>query len=121
MKTVRDNAEKHMKVQGSCRDRDQWFAELYAEADEAGRKAAAAVDPKHFGCGFAWVIVNGNSAFGRWAKHHQGWERRYFSSMCLSIRDLSERKPQDCICASLCSRSQRGRHQLEPKAGLTKT
>jgi hypothetical protein len=78
-----------MKLQGASRDRDAWFAELYAKADQAGRKAAAAVAPKHFGCGFAWVIVNGNSAFGRWVKNHRGWERGYASGMCLSIRDYN--------------------------------
>ena len=81
-----------MKPQEPGRNQDAWFAELYAKADEAGRKAAAAVDPKHFGCGFAWVIVNGNSAFGRWVKKQRGWEKGYPWGMRLSIRDYNPRE-----------------------------
>lgn len=28
------------------------------------------------GCGFAWVVVKGNSKFGRWAKKYCGWGPR---------------------------------------------
>ena len=72
------------------RDQDAWFAEVYTKADEAGKKAAAVGDPKHFGCGFAWVIVNGNTAFGRWVKKQRGWEKGYPWGMRLDIRDYSQ-------------------------------
>lgn len=68
---------------------DAWFAEVYAEADEAGKKAAAAIDPRQFGCGFAWVIVNGNSAFGLWVKKHRGWQKEYPRGLRLDIGDYN--------------------------------
>ena len=69
---------------------DAWFAEVYAEADEAGKKAAAAIDPRQFGCGFAWVIVNGNSAFGLWVKKHRGWQKS-IPGVCVSTLETITR------------------------------
>jgi hypothetical protein len=60
------------------------FAAIHAAADRAGHAAAKAAEPtpmivrsgttgEHWiipggVCGFAWVEVKGNTAFGRWAK-----------------------------------------------------
>jgi hypothetical protein len=81
------------------------FDELYAEADCAGLAAVreliarwarndsrvVGLDPLASiyipgeGCGFASIIVNGNSPFGRWAKRCKGWERQHPSGVGVSV------------------------------------
>jgi hypothetical protein len=62
------------------------FAGLYLTAIEAGKAALESMlDDHQWGCGFAEVCVNGNSAFGRWAVHERGWARSYPRGVGLSI------------------------------------
>jgi hypothetical protein len=69
-------------------------ARIFAQADEAGRAAAEAIQPVPMivqdartgyvyppvldgVCGFAWVIVPGNTSFGRYLKAEKGCTKGY--------------------------------------------
>jgi hypothetical protein len=86
------------------------FETLYEEAHRAGLAAvhkmvtarfasdprSAELDPftKNYipgeGCGFAWISINGNSAFGRWAKKYKGWERLYPRGFGTSVSEFGQ-------------------------------
>ena len=63
------------------------YETIYASAELA---AANEVDSMphlftNWGCGFAWVAVSGNTAFGRWAKRSKGWKSARNVGMCMGI------------------------------------
>ena len=51
------------------------YQDIINQASEAGSQAARAFTEKHPGfegaCGFAWVNIPGNTAFGRWANKNK--------------------------------------------------
>lgn len=79
-------------------------AEIFARADEAGRAAAAAraVRPmvviggeeRYYVpdgvCGFAWVVVPGNSSFGKYLKRERGARKGYPSGIHLWVSDYNQ-------------------------------
>lgn len=71
-------------------EQNAFFSDLYAKADAAGKKAAAAFPADGFGCGFAYVTVNGNTAFGRWVKRFRGWEKDYPWGMTLTVMEYGQ-------------------------------
>lgn len=73
-----EQQDKEKKPEVAPVVKDKSFDEIYAEADEAGRIASNTCIPGYDGptnifsvegaCGFAWVNVECNTAFGRWLK-----------------------------------------------------
>lgn len=80
------------------------FLALHKKADEAGLAAAEAASPqkviavsggRQIGgafpiCGFAWVHIAGNTAFGRFAKKELGFRADYPSGLALWISSFGQ-------------------------------
>ena len=95
------------------------FNTLYAEADRAGLAAVenmvaawfadnirfARLDPfttdyiPGEGCGFAWISVDGNSTFARWAKKYKGWERLSARGVGIAVDKFGQSENRKAVYA----------------------
>lgn len=82
------------------------FAELVNRAYEAGIKAGRDCMPipmavcdstgrmieilDQGACGFAWIVIKGNTAFGRWAKKEGRARSHYPSGLCFWVSDFGQ-------------------------------
>lgn len=95
------------------------FRSVYQDAERAGLQAVsqllalwashdahlAAVDPltdgyiHGEGCGCAWISVNGNTAFARWAKRCKGWRKQTPSGVGLFVRRFGQSENRKLVYA----------------------
>ena len=94
--------------------RDSAFRDLFAQADEAGRAAAAACKPtplvvRYQGrtsivdegyCGTAWVSIHpGNSAIANYAKKQLGARRAFRGGVTMFVDDFGQSWERKCAFA----------------------